>query len=971
MKIKLNQLNVKRLKINLYAFGTYKKVFLNIILFSSLVISANAQVNLLTNGSMESSSGWKIYNLGSDSAATYVFNYTSDIPALGDGGCLRITSDDPTDILFWQKFIVKAGEVYTVDAAIKTNNVASFWAEIYVSTEPPVEGTGYTPNNNADVVKGFSTWAGCGSNVDGSFELDACTDNGSFTVPGAIGEEVAIYFGFKTGSMANPLPNSLEVLVDNLQLLRDIGTGNSITSLSLGSISSGNISIPGNVIVSQLKSAIQVSDYASFDITTSSGSTVTPISVVTNSMQVRVTSESGSLKIFSISTSGSITTENLSDYAGTVSGFLNRIITISGSCNITINDGINPLQGSILNLTSQDVWLYFPEIRPSQFVSKHLGNILVNGAEAMANSNLRVVQYQSGTMVVSQSSQYQGLTAYADVNLAGSSISCGNYTYYRSTGLGSMDNNIESFILKKGYMATFAENEDGTGISKNYVADKADIIINQMPGDLTNNVSFIRVFPWRWVNKKGWAGSQDGAGALQCGWNYDWNNEATSSLDVEYIPMRHNEWWNVYSNINTKVNTTHALGFNEPDRPDQANLTVDHAIELWPEMLKSGLRLGSPCPSDGNPGWVFEFIQKADELKLRVDFVAVHWYKGGQTAQQFYDWLKWIHNNTGRPIWITEWNNGANWTCCLPTYEEQATDVAAFIHMFDTTSFVERYSLYEWVQAERHMFYEYAMTYTPAGEVYRDNDAPLAFTGSYENGIIPGHAYNIVARHSGKPLEVANASLDNNALVQQNSPDGGEHQKWKFQLTTNGFYEIVNINSGKALDVGGTVNGSICQQYSYWGGENQQWAISDFGNGYYKITSRASGKALDVAQQSTADGAGVLIYDYWGGTNQQFKLEDLVVVKSTQKEIPVVIRDGQVSIYPNPVNDYLKILTENTINDLSVYTIKGELLISKRITGDNTLDVSGLAPGIYLLKVESEETVSALRFIKSNGVNSY
>lgn len=944
-----------------------RKVFLNLFLLGCFTASMNGQVNLLTNGDMESSSDWFIYDLGSDSSATYEFNYTDDAPSSGNDGCLRITSDYPTDILFWQKFTVKAGEEYTVDAAIKTNYVESFWAEIYVSTIAPIEDTSYLPNNNGDVVAGFSTWYGCGANEDGLFSTDACTGSGSFTVPDTLGDEVTIYFGFKTGSMADTLPNSLEVLIDDLQLLRTTGTGNSITTLSLGAINTSSITIPGNVIASQLESAIEISDYASFYISTSSGDTVGATATVTSSMQVRVTSESGSLNTYSILTSGTIDTEELSDYNDTVSSFQNRIINIDGSSSIVFTNDSTPLQGSALNLMSEDVWLYFPNILPSYFVENHLGNILINGAEALADTNVRVVQYQSGVVVISQPSTYQALTAYSSTNLSGSSINCGNYIYYQSDELGDMENNIESFVLKKGYMATLAENEDGTGASKNYVAAYNDIEIDEMPEDLTNNVSFVRVIPWRWASKKGWCSGKDGASALLCTWHYDWNNATTSSRDIEYIPMRHNASWNSYENINNKENSTHVLGFNEPDRSDQANLSVDSALALWPNLLKSGLRLGSPCPSDGSPSWVFEFLQKADSLKLRVDFVAVHWYKGGQTALQFYNWLKWIYNNTGRPIWITEWNNGANWTCCLPSYEEQATAIEAFITMFDTASFVERYSLYNWVQDERKMFYEYATTYTPAGEVYRDFDAALAFNGSYEDrGIIPGHPYNMIARHSSKPLEVADASTDNNALVIQNSYDGGEHQQWKFQLTSDGYYKVININSSKALDVGETSDGYVCQQWSYWGGENQQWALTDLNNGYYKITSRATGYALTVADASTADSASITVAKYTGATNQQFNLDNLVSLKSTLEEPSYVETVGTVTIYPNPVSETLNIVSEEEITQLSVYTISGKLIWSQRQVENNSLDVSGLKAGMYVLKIKNETSTNVLKFIKDH-----
>lgn len=117
--------------------------------------------------------------------------------------------------------------------------------------------------------------------------------------------------------------------------------------------------------------------------------------------------------------------------------------------------------------------------------------------------------------------------------------------------------------------------------------------------------------------------------------------------------------------IDKKQNVTHLLGFNEPDRPDQADMTFDQMIDIWPEMMKSGLRIGSPAwsnPWGGNGGTLFDFIDKCDELNYRVDFVALHCYWGGKSPQNWYNDLKYIHEQTGRPLWITEWNNGANWT---------------------------------------------------------------------------------------------------------------------------------------------------------------------------------------------------------------------------------------------------------------------------------------------------------------------
>ena len=47
-----------------------------------------------------------------------------------------------------------------------------------------------------------------------------------------------------------------------------------------------------------------------------------------------------------------------------------------------------------------------------------------------------------------------------------------------------------------------------------------------------------------------------------------------------------------------------------------------------------------------------------------------------------YNFLLNIWNNTHRPIWVTEWNNGANWTDsqnAVPTYAQQQACIAAMV----------------------------------------------------------------------------------------------------------------------------------------------------------------------------------------------------------------------------------------------------------------------------------------------------
>jgi len=89
-----------------------------------------------------------------------------------------------------------------------------------------------------------------------------------------------------------------------------------------------------------------------------------------------------------------------------------------------------------------------------------------------------------------------------------------------------------------------------------------------------------------------------------------------------------------------------------------------------------------------------------------------------------------------------------------------------------------------------------------------------------------------------------------------------------------GYYKIVARHSGKVLDVqwAGLDNGVPVWQWDENGTAAQQWAITDVGGGYVWIMARHSGKALDVEGGYTTDGAQVHQWDYVGIPNQQWLL---------------------------------------------------------------------------------------------------
>jgi len=142
------------------------------------------------------------------------------------------------------------------------------------------------------------------------------------------------------------------------------------------------------------------------------------------------------------------------------------------------------------------------------------------------------------------------------------------------------------------------------------------------------------------------------------------------------------------------------LGFNEPDRPDQADMEVEDALRLWPALAASGKRLGSPAVSSGatlgEGRWLPRFMAEVAAAGMRVDFVAVHYYAATPDVAAFRGFLERVHAAYGLPVWVTEWGlvDPATWRDGRARHgaEEAACFFRAGAAMLDALGFVERHA---------------------------------------------------------------------------------------------------------------------------------------------------------------------------------------------------------------------------------------------------------------------------------------
>lgn len=421
----------------------------------------------------------------------------------------------------------------------------------------------------------------------------------------------------------------------------------------------------------------------------------------------------------------------------------NGLVSLESGSTVHLRSG-SPLGDSTqLNLLDAASWIYFHELDPDELLASGIPAVRVNGDAGIPDSTVRINQYyQVGSIVRMISPGFTPLEIFSGKNFSQSSTALKAIVIYSGDSIpDGMNNAARSFRLKRGYMATFAAEADGTGKSKVYIATEEDLEVDALPLALQGNVSFIRVLPWNWVTKKGTGGFYD---QLNAGWFYNWGNGENSRPNYEYVPMT----WGAGATSPTSLNqiiakekVTHLLGFNESDdchgQSGQYNnlCQPEVAVTYYENLMKTGLRLGTPAPRENGPNtWLKEFRRIATERDVRFDFVAVHWYDWGSNPQnspyanaqqvfnRFKNYLNNVYETYQLPIWITEFNANPN---------RDNSVHAAFLELalpwLEETDFIERYAYFQpntenaSTEVDPSDFFDENGDITNIGEIYRDH----------------------------------------------------------------------------------------------------------------------------------------------------------------------------------------------------------------------------------------------------------
>lgn len=154
-------------------------------------------------------------------------------------------------------------------------------------------------------------------------------------------------------------------------------------------------------------------------------------------------------------------------------------------------------------------------------------------------------------------------------------------------------------------------------------------------------------------------------------WFYTWgtfipdNQLADLPQNVDFVPMLWNGAAVNLANIDKlnalyeKGEIKYVLGFNEPDLTNEANMSVEDALNKWQflcDNLNPEIKLISPStsyPSLAEDSWMVKFMEGIEARQLRIDYIAVHIYQPN-TVTNFTNPIKAVYEKWNKKVWVTE-----------------------------------------------------------------------------------------------------------------------------------------------------------------------------------------------------------------------------------------------------------------------------------------------------------------------------
>ncbi len=201
---------------------------------------------------------------------------------------------------------------------------------------------------------------------------------------------------------------------------------------------------------------------------------------------------------------------------------------------------------------------------------------------------------------------------------------------------------------------------------------------------------------------------------------------------------------------------------------------------------------------------------------------------------------------------------------------------------------------------------------------------------------------------------------------------GSSSFPWRWNSITSEMQEIgpnptpgvyVN-NSTTGLNQDGSIAVGYFRPQATLYGEGFIWVEGENNNQVYNLNDYAESLGIDTQGVNLALPLGISANgNFVVGTGIDDDFNEYGFILDISNSLSVNDHPAEIfSVYPNPTSSTLKIQSNHEVEGLVIYSVTGKHV--KRDSGQE-IDVSNLAPGIYLVSIYSKGQVITKKFIKS------
>lgn len=147
------------------------------------------------------------------------------------------------------------------------------------------------------------------------------------------------------------------------------------------------------------------------------------------------------------------------------------------------------------------------------------------------------------------------------------------------------------------------------------------------------------------------------------------------------------------------------------------------------------------------------------------------------------------------------------------------------------------------------------------------------------------------------------------------------------------------------------------------------WSVTENSCGYQLAYIRLLSKFANIAYDCNGDKNGQAIIDVCGrctgGNTGKQPETDSTKCEGNIDENSINLKYMlNINIFPNPVAKELNVQLSQTGTSLSIFDVKGVLCYQTCLDNSNTINLSSLLPGMYFLKIETDEGTYSQNMIK-------